>query len=175
MNKPVINEQNVRGVSENLKKLDSDYDEVFTPKKVVMRTPPSDIQQPRESGKNIRPSHPETDINIGIKPKETSEYTSNVLRTAPLNQNSDNSTDMIEIILNALEKINNLSEKEKIERTNLKQLREASFKLHEEVTQLVYKLGKLETQNIKYIRKEEHQLKNNISEPSSLYLKICIH
>lgn len=54
---------------------------------------------------------------------------------------------MIETILNALGTINNLSEQDKFEKKDLVEMRKASFKLHEVVTKLIYKVGKLETEN----------------------------
>ncbi|XP_044758992.1 uncharacterized protein LOC123316816 [Coccinella septempunctata] len=147
MNEEVINEHNVRGQVQNLKEQQQDeYNEVFTPKKTVMRTPP-EVKRTGDGHIAISgPSIGKIDMNLPL-----------------VSRDSENTENIIETILDALRNLNDFSEKEKLEKTDQEQLRKAVFKLHEKVTKLVYRFGKLETEN----RKENHP-KSNILKPDEI-------
>lgn len=156
---PLIN------LTESNKNRDAEFLDVFTPSKAMERTPTRNDK--REMNCDLNPqkrarsgSSPTLTDERNKIPKHFDEPKEGELRVEPIwitqESQSDNTNCMIDAILNALGTINSLTEKYDCNQMSLIELRKAGFKLHENVTKLVYKVGKLETEN--------HILRSNIQE-----------
>lgn len=160
--------------TEELEINQDNYEEVFTPKRSVLRSPIKDMEQNVEENRPKRPrsgtDSPTSSDRQKIPkhsertPLDTSEENCEQLK-ANINMEEqqskalNNTNNMIEAILSDLKIIHGFSEKDSFEPSELTEMRKASFQLHEVVTRLAYKVGKLETENC-LLNKALFELKN---------------
>lgn len=171
------NKQNIelRGeLNKNNKDLDTkteqnNYNNTFTPKNSIARTPTKSTSDDAKTQKRPRsessPSVSQDRQKIRKQTECDSENTNNddddTIQENKLHLPNTETT--IEEILETLENIHILSEKENFDKNDLSEMRKSSFKLHKRVTSLVYKLGQLEKENI--LLYQEIRTKKTYIEP----------
>lgn len=122
------------------------------------KRPRSGTDSPTSSDRQKIPKHSER-TPLDTSEENCEQLKANINMEEQQSKALNNTNNMIEAILSDLKIIHGFSEKDSFEPSELTEMRKASFQLHEVVTRLAYKVGKLETENC-LLNKALFELKN---------------
>lgn len=166
--KPINDGSKIRGdFKKSHDQSQNTYEEVFAPKKTMTRTPPKKNYDLPDG--TIRSKRPRSDSSPSLL-LDRQKIPKHTFNTENGNEDSPQDThEMVETLLGALEKICYFTEKKSFQQPDLTEMRQASFKLHAVVTKLVYRVGRLEAENATLQKTNQTQMKknNNTSEEST--------
>lgn len=130
-------------------------DDVFKPKQVVQRTPPIGTKRHRSNSspdlterQKIRKENSTTTNMDEINSEEKTNLESELTNDEEAQRNL-NIQESLVMTLEALETINDYSEKPEILTEDGKLIRKASFLIHKMVTNLAYRIGEVQKENYK--------------------------